>query len=351
MAVRELDPKIKKLRDEGKTLWSYSKLGTYNNCPYGYYKTYIERDIGKDNLYSVLGSQAHDILEEAYNTGKYNSEHAVTRFKIELDRTLNSGYRFSGDEKMNTAIYKNYVTSMTHYFEHFELEKFKSKQEGLVLAHLFDDHYIHGYYDQVRRFNESFEVIDFKTSTEFKKDERWEKARQLILYADILSKNSKFNIDKVAWAMLKYVKVSYKLKNGNTKERILMRSKIVSELSKQLEKDLKDLKVDDLFASMYIDEAIARNDLEKMPDEIRTKYTIEPWYDYYEYTEEDVKEVYEYIRGTIEKIMAEKEWRPNLDSSYFCNELCNHRDSCPHLAEANGKRLLDTTDDEWCELL
>ena len=341
MAIRELDPRIKKLREEGNIVWSYSRLGAFHTCPYSYKLAYvIDKKIrGEDNIYSLLGSLAHDILEEAYNTKAYNGNESYLKFKVELDKIITDGYSFSKDEKKNIGIYNNYVNSMSHFFKTFTIEDFKSKQEGLVLHHLFDNNYIQGYYDQIRNYNGSLEVIDFKTSTEFKGKDRDEKARQLILYADILNKNSKHKIDKVAWYMLKYCKISYILKNGKIRSTIALRSEWVNKIEKQLEKDLISLGMDDLEIGIYLSEASRNNSLDEMPIQIIEKYKVEPYFDYYEYTQEHVDEVYEYIRNTIKAIEVETEWKANLESSYFCNELCGHSKICPYIQEKNKEFL------------
>ena len=335
MGYREQDSRIVKLRKEGNTIWSYSKLGSFHNCKFAYKLGYIDKIKGDDNIYSLLGSLAHDILEEAYNTKSYDCVKAEERFVSELDSIIDKGFVFSKEERMHLNIYNNYVKSMRHFFRHFKLEEFKSKQEGLVLAHLFDNHYIQGYYDQIRNYSGELQVIDFKTSTEFKGADRDDKAKQLILYADILSKNSKHSIDKVGWYMLKYCKISYPLKNGKTKETIALRSEWVKKLEKQIDKDLSAMGMDDLEVNMYVCEAVANNTLEGLPELIQMKYKVEDYIDWYEYSEVDVEKVYKYIKDTIESIGKETEWKPNLESTYYCNSLCGYSKMCPYIAQSN----------------
>lgn len=353
MATRQLDPRIKKLKDEGNQIWSYSKLGTFHNCKFAYklnYMTYPKIE-NKDNIYSVLGSVAHDILEEAYNTKTYDGVKANEKFNLELDNILNRGLVFSKDEDQNKNIYNNYVKSMTHFFLNFKLEDYKCKQEGLLIKHLFGKNYIQGFYDQLRNYQESLEVIDFKTSTIFKGADRDDKAKQLILYADILNGSSKHKIDRVGWHMLKYLVISYQLKNGKTKETIALRSEWVSKLEKQLEKDLSAMDMDDLEINAYISEAVRNNNLDSMPEIIRLKYTIKDYYDWYEFDESHVKEVYKYIEGTIKAIESEEKWEANTskENSYYCNNLCGFSYMCPYIASKNDTVILD--DEELDDLL
>ena len=351
MAERDISLIVNKLREEGNTVWSYSRLTTFHNCKYSYKLAYVDGIRGKENIYSVLGSLAHDILEEAYNTKKFDKDKAKIIYTTGVNKAIDSGMRFSADENMHSNIYKNYITSMNHYFDNFKLEDFKSKQEGLLIKHLFGNNYIQGYYDQIRNYNGIFEVIDFKTSTKFKTADRKEKARQLLLYADIINQQGSNKIGRVAWAMLKYCVISYTQKNGKVKETITARHEIIKTMEKMLTKDLANLDIDMLVANMLIRQAYLDNSLDCMPKEIIDKYTIKDWYDYYEYTQEDIDEVYNFIEETILAISVEKEWTPNTSSSYFCNSLCGHKDICPAIQLLNEKYKEQTLPSDLDDLL
>ena len=135
--------------------------------------------------------------------------------------------------------------------------------------------------------------------------------------------------------MLKYCKISYPLKNGKTKETIALRSEWVKKLEKQIDKDLSAMGMDDLEVNMYVCEAVANNTLEGLPELIQMKYKVEDYIDWYEYSEVDVEKVYKYIKDTIESIGKETEWKPNLESTYYCNSLCGYSKMCPYIAQSN----------------
>lgn len=44
--------------------WSYSRLISYNQCPYGFYLKYVECNEGESNFYAQYGSFVHKILEK-----------------------------------------------------------------------------------------------------------------------------------------------------------------------------------------------------------------------------------------------------------------------------------------------
>ena len=63
----DINKKVKELRDAGVSLWSISRLNTFNTCQYSYYKTYIEGNRGTPNIYSYMGNIVHNAIERMYN--------------------------------------------------------------------------------------------------------------------------------------------------------------------------------------------------------------------------------------------------------------------------------------------
>ena len=48
-------------------IWSYSRLSTYEQCPYQWYLNYIENRNGETNWYAQNGSAVHETLEKVAN--------------------------------------------------------------------------------------------------------------------------------------------------------------------------------------------------------------------------------------------------------------------------------------------
>ena len=67
MAKRENDPRLQKLFDEKKNVYSISKLNCIDQCLYQAYCTYILKDRGLNNCYGIMGSKIHDVLEAIIN--------------------------------------------------------------------------------------------------------------------------------------------------------------------------------------------------------------------------------------------------------------------------------------------
>lgn len=51
---------MQKLFDEGKHVYSFSKLNTIDNCLYEAYLTYIKHKKGIPNVYGCMGTEIHD---------------------------------------------------------------------------------------------------------------------------------------------------------------------------------------------------------------------------------------------------------------------------------------------------
>ena len=104
--------------------------------------------------------------------------------------------------------------------------------------------------------------------------------------------------------------------------------------------------MDEFDIGILIDEAILENNVNNMPKEVKDKYNLKDWYLYYDYTEADIAEVYDYINSTIEEINEEIEFEPNPSNTFFCNNLCNHADLCPAIQKLNNSMVTFDTEDD-----
>ena len=96
-----------------------------------------------------------------------------------------------------------------------------------------------------------------------------------------------YKVKDLAWEMLKYVEISYKLKNGNIRTTIAERGFILEKLKADITKELKALKqYSELDIEMMVDEAIENNSFDNLPSSIKEKYTISPYICYYDFSAE-----------------------------------------------------------------
>ena len=120
----------------------------------------------------------------------------------------------------------------------------------------------------------SVSIRDYKTSSKFTNSDLEEKGRQLILYG-LAMEQLGFQVKDLAWEFLKYVDISYTLKNGKIRTTTAERGFIIEKLKTDITKELKALKqYTDLEIEIMVDTAIEENSFEHLPPSIKDKYTI-----------------------------------------------------------------------------
>lgn len=263
-----------------KELFSFSKIDSFHNCPRNYYYTYILHQRGADNIYSFLGTTAHNLVEQLYKN-EITKDKAVEEFLQAVDEADMLGLKWLSE---NTKI--KYVGCITHFFNNFEPinndsitieEYFETDICGIIMRGYIDMYYIQ---------NNTLHIIDFKTSSKFDKKTLQHKKVQLYLYAYALKEKFQNKDIKIGFDMLKYA-IN---KRGTLKERNSF----------------------DLF------------------DEFKEGYV------WVEFNNQSIEELKEYIQTALNKIEDNKlignidvwEMCDSKASTFFCKNLCSNRNKC-----------------------
>jgi len=357
MGKRELDERLKKLFDEKKKVYSISKLNCIDQCLYQAYCTYILKDRGLNNCYGVMGSKIHDVLESIIN-----NEATENELTPALEAELND-LDMLGIEFPNEIIKASWVNDMTHLCNNFIKPKGKFTTEELVIYKINDDRYVQGYLDLIQHNKDgSISIWDWKTSSQFSKEDLIHHGRQLVFYA-LAKEQDGEKVKNVGWIMLKYCQIEFmgKARNNSKNEtlitKICNRGKIVKELKSYLENDLYKLGYDEVDIEIMINEALNTNSLNSLPQEIQSKYIIKPYVRQYEITDEIKQETLNYINTTADlfesKSKDKNEWTfrkmkndKGKEDTFFCNVLCSHRKTCPEIKKYNEMKLLLQSSDE-----
>lgn len=372
MAKRDKDPRLQALFDAGKNVYSISKCNTIEECLYETFKSYIEHDKGVNGIYGVLGTKIHDKLEEIINGEATVNELPDTLNQELLDLDM-LGIEFPKDFKGNDSIRNNWIADMKHFCKTFQPPKGKFQTEQLIIYPLSEDRYIQGYIDLIRENADgTISIYDWKTSTDFKAADLLHHGRQLVLYA--LAKEAEgYTVRDVSWIMLKYCEVKFmgkKRANSKTKTeivKVLNRGKLVSELQHHIESDLTELGYDEIDIEIMLKKALDENSLDSLPEEVKSKYTIKPYVRQYEITDELKKETLDYVNKTADLFESldkddSSQWPPRsftklskigkeTEDTFFCNNLCNFRNTCVHLKRFNDQWELRKKDaDEDADL-
>lgn len=330
----EIKEKIRQLKEQGETVYSISRLNTLDSCPWEYWQTYKEHLDSKANIYSFAGSKIHSCLEDIQNDKEVDFE---KEFKNMLEEADFLDINFPSD-----SIKEKWVKNMEFFIKEYKKPTFrKVDTEKLFLIKIGDNHYLQGIIDLLI-YNEdsTISIIDYKTSSKYSNAELKEKGRQLILYG-MAMESLGYQVKSIAWNMLKYVKISYKLKNGKTRETIAERGYVVEKLKSDITKTLKDNSLLNEFEiEQLVDKAIKENSFDCLPDYIQNKYTIEDYIHEYDFSEENKKDLIDFINAKIDDIERHDndiEWfdpkEINISTEFYCKNLCGHRDKCEFYLE------------------
>ena len=362
IGTREKDPRLQKLFDEGKNVYSISKCNTIDNCEYEAFCTYKKHLKGENGVYGIMGGKVHDKLEEIMNNKATESE-LITSLKSEIADLDLFGIDFPKDRNGGTSIRDKWIADMSHFCTNFVKPKGKFSTEQLVLYKLNENRYVQGYIDLIRHNPDgSISIYDWKTSSQFTKEDLLHHGRQLVFYA--LAKEAEgYKVRNVAWIMLKYCEVSFMgKKRANSKEmtkitKVVNRSKLVEELVPYITADLKLLGYDDIDIECIIHNALQNNEI---PLEVCDKYTVKPYVREYEITPEIKDETINYLNKMAilfeNKSDNEADWKPKSfykttktgkkqEDTFYCNVLCGHRRTCPHIKKFNDMKKAENETD------
>lgn len=370
IAVRKKDPRLQALYDAGKNVYSFSKLSSIENCPYGAYLSYIAHQKNrKQGIWGVLGGKFHDKLEEIMNN-EADKKELIPLVETELEYLDMLGIEFPKDFKGNDSIRNNWIANMQHFSNSFEPLEGEFSTEELLLLKIDEDNYLQGYADLIRHNEDgTISILDWKTSSLYSEEEFKHAAHQLIIYG--LAKEAEGDTVKdCSWIFMKYVEASFMgKKRANSKNKSLItkvieRRKIASELRKYIEADLYMAGYDELSIEVYVHNMIKNNSLEDLPAEIRENYQIKPYIKTILFDEDAKESTLEYVRDTIKDFQKrgkdEKDWEPReftkitktgkeVEDTFYCNSLCDFGNTCKYIALYNESRKNEDETEDYSE--
>ena len=302
-------------------LWSWSMLNTYLTSPYEYYLRYIlhKPEDRQDCSYATLGGICHSIIEDFYSKKIPVSEMcsvfddgwltAIDIAELKFDRN---------DESKNSSISKKYHEDLQHFFKNHTVLNQNLLLERFVAAKIGNS-VLQGYIDAVYKDSDGiYTIIDWKTSTKYSGNDIKDKAGQLIVYAiGLMQSGVPIGKIRICWNFLKYVSISYQLKNGNKKSKDAERYKIGEAIQPNVKTWLKEYGYADR-AEDILKQLVDTNDIAILPEEVQSKYAISDCYVYVSLNEDLVNEWKNKISETISEIESKEiEFATSQDERVF----------------------------------
>lgn len=344
-------------------IYSYSRISTYLSNPWAYKMNYLEK-VGADtsNVYTIIGTIVHDLLEDYYN-GKYKYEELADKFQ---EKIMEWRLEYPQHTFMSTNVETNYLIDVAHYFDNFIPLKGKVVTEEpikIVFKSDKDKNYVFvGYADAMKATvdkegNRNVYIFDFKTSSKsgFSGAKLIDKGRQLLLYGIGIQQRFKLPTENihVMFDMAKYAQVKYKLKTGKwSKTQLIERKEIVDKRDKQIRGYLTELEYDFFEIDELMEKSIAENTFEYLPKEVMDNLVISNAYIEVPFTDETVKETTEWAIDNIDELEVkekgnwEKEF-PLPDISEGSPDAFFYRNLAygllPHHPDYQDEILLETT--------
>ena len=329
--MRKTYEELEQIKKENnvETLWSWSRINTYKNDPYGYYLKYIRKikEDRQDSIYTISGSVCHDILEKYYN-GKIKQEDMIDEYEDSL-MTMNLGeFKYDrNDEEKNKLIADKYEGCIKHFFRyHQKPENLKMATELFCLVKIADNIMFNGYIDNFgvcRDANGEKHIVitDYKTSTIYKGEKLEKESGQLYLYAEGVRQKTNMPLDHISirYLFMKYVNVKVCQANGKWKERQIERNQIGSKLVTSVRMWLNKLGYN---AEDYINDILLTNCLDSLPEKVQEKFIIEDCYVYLPLNEQIIDNLKQDIIKTVSEIEnKEKEYSKAKDGKVWWTEI------------------------------
>lgn len=187
-----------------KMTFSFSRLHLYEQCPYAFYRRYIEEDEGEGNFYADNGSILHDIFKRLL-LKEITLDEAVSIYPEEFDGIYNVVNQSTMDKTFEKC--HDYLCQVDAFdFEKYEVIAVEQKMNFKIDKYAFV-----GYVDFLIRENESKEVIltDHKSANHFLKkdgsvlknmqDDYNAYSKQMYIYCKAIKDIYGLQVDKIAW--------------------------------------------------------------------------------------------------------------------------------------------------------
>jgi RecB family exonuclease len=135
---------------------SYSRFDTYQRCEAKYFYTYILKQRGGPNAYSLLGNVVHSVLENKYDGPAIQLPDLLEEYKIQLDTQDPDGMITDQLVEAGVEMLEDFVSS--HQGIPVQIHS-REMEFGIVVGRAF----IRGFIDRVDIEGDTVKITDYKS--------------------------------------------------------------------------------------------------------------------------------------------------------------------------------------------
>lgn len=160
--------------------YSFSKLSTFENCPYGYYARYIEHKPSQNNSFAEFGSYCHSIFE-AYAKGEYDLDSLADIYEFGYKDAITCKWPNNRSVDLESSYYeagKEFFAEWEGYDESYHI---LGVEDEFTIQ--IEDFNLTGFLDLIYEKDGLLIIRDYKSKGEIKKAEQQHYARQLYIYS------------------------------------------------------------------------------------------------------------------------------------------------------------------------
>lgn len=244
-------------------VWSFSRLSSYHQCPYGFWLKYIQCNKGENNFFGEYGSLVHEILE------KY--------------------------EKEELSIFE-----ISQYYEENFFDKVTCDAPGNKYVDIKQSYYDKGmeYLNNIDLDLENYEILGVEKEIKFTIGEY-----EMIGYIDLLLRDKDGNI-----IVCDHKSASLKFKKNG-------------EVSKTDYDHVLNFK-----RQLYLYSMAVINEYGVEPKYLWWNLFKEQKWLKIDFNREEYCDALKWAEDTVKEIENETAWLPNPDY-YFCHNICDQRNS------------------------
>lgn len=175
------------------SIYSHSKISTFEQCPFKYKLRYIDKIIPaiEKTIESHLGSVVHSTLEWIYKTiiqdnKTPNIEEIITYYSIKWQDEFSNEILIVKKELNEKDYFQKGVEFLTNYYQkYYPFKDGTIECEKKINIQLDENTKIQGFIDRLVHNTETgeYEIHDYKTSNSLPTKEKIETDRQLALYS------------------------------------------------------------------------------------------------------------------------------------------------------------------------